>query len=200
MRPTFSMFTATFATVVCAMTTSSIVQASEFADPQLNQLALILPGSDFGSRGPIVKSCFVKLQPDPKGKAVYMNVMVVAVNESISAIVSQRIEGERNSNMAWVEAEFSLIRPGLNAKSNADDDTLNGGERLILHAMATAAEPDLRATFQSGVDLEKVRQTKVFYIDRNPGDMGSAAVVEALDENGKVLGSFLGGFLVARCK
>lgn len=197
MRSIFHVMTAT---VAMTISTSSTVYASEFADPQLNLMALILPNSDFGTRGPIVKSCFVKLQPDLAKKPVHMNLMVIAVNDTISAIVSQRIEGQRVSNMASVEAEFSSIRPGMNAKSDAYDETLNDGERLILHAMTTAAEPVLRATFQSGVDLARVRQTKVYYIDRNPKDMGSVAIVEAFDENGKALGSFLGGFLVAHCK
>ena len=125
--------------------------------------------------------------------------MVIVIDDSISAIVSQRIQGERMSKMGVVEAEVSSIRPGLNVKSNSYDDTLNGGERLILHAMMVSSDPTLRSTSKIGLDLAKVRKTKAFYIDRNPMDIGSAAVVEALDENGKVLGSFLGGFLVARC-
>ena len=48
--------------------------------------------------------------------------------------------------------------------------------------MTTAAEPVLRATFQSGVDLEKVRQTKVFYIDRNPKDIGAIDAIETFVE------------------
>lgn len=194
MRPLFFALVAAFTAF-----TSPAAQASEFADPQLNELAKMGP-MDFGKRGPIVKSCSLKMQLDPKMTPVFLNMFVVAIDGSVQAIVSERVNGERTSRMTTAEAEYSTIRPGLTAQTNPDDATLNGGERLIVHAMSLASEPSVGSMFQSGLDLKKVRVTKVFYIERRPQDIGSAAIIEALDENGKVLGTFMGGFLVARCK
>ena len=59
--------------------------------------------------------------------------------------------------------------------------------------------PELASFMNSGIELEKVRSARTFTFGDST-NMGSTTVVEALDQDGQLLGSFLGGFLVAPCK
>ena len=91
------------------------------------------------------------------------------------------------------------IRAGLEADIENFPEDLNMGEMLVTHALALTTDPIFEGQISAGLDLTKVRSAKVYLI----GEMtkfGGMAIVEASDESGSALGSFLGGFIVSPCK
>ncbi len=106
-----------------------------------------------------------------------------------------------------VETSDNSIRVGLSAETIFDDQTLNIGERLIVHALMVQAIPELSKMSKLSFDLKAVRSAKVYVVRRNPDpndpeneeDIGMTAVIVAKDEAGHDLGSFLGGLLVTQC-
>ena len=60
-------------------------------------------------------------------------------------------------------------------------------------------DPEFKGVYKTGIDLKKVRSAKVYTIG-DADEMVSTAIVETKDANGKLLGSFVGGFLVFPCK
>ena len=80
-----------------------------------------------------------------------------------------------------------------------DDLDLNIAEQMISQAMILVYEPVYNGFFSVGFDLKEVRKATVYVVGKM-GSMGGTAVIEAMGEDGRVLGSFLGGFLVAPCE
>lgn len=93
--------------------------------------------------------------------------------------------------------EEHSVRPGLSPESNVAD--LNTAETLIVHAMTLGTIPGLKDTQIAGVDLQAIRSAKIYLMGKAT-HMGLSAIVEAKDQDGKVLGSFMGGFLVSPCR
>jgi hypothetical protein len=88
---------------------------------------------------------------------------------------------------------------------DANEDRMNDAEKLISHAMSLTSNLTFGKHFNVGFDLKQVRFAKVYVVGEpaqtGPSSiMGSTAIVEAEDESGKTLGSFVGGYLVSRCK
>ncbi len=96
--------------------------------------------------------------------------------------------------------EETSVQEGLEKINleNVGQQELNIAESLISHAMIMTRNPMFAGTMTVDFDLNLVRSAKVFMIGK-PTNMGAAAVVEAKDASGKILGSFLGGFIVAPC-
>ena len=89
------------------------------------------------------------------------------------------------------------VRPGLESVKIEDDtalESLNKAETLVVHAMSVK---ELGMT--AGLDLSSIRYAKV-YVVGTPTSYGSSSIIEAKDANGKLLGTFLGGFFVAPCQ
>ena len=78
-----------------------------------------------------------------------------------------------------------------------DDIDLNLTERVILHAMGLVE--GFNGFFSVGFDLKEVRTATVYVVGKM-GNIGGTAIIEAMGKDGKVLGSYLGGFLVAPCQ
>jgi hypothetical protein len=69
--------------------------------------------------------------------------------------------------------------------------------------MRVEQEPLFEGAYRSGINLALVRSVRVYGIgeseDGQP-QMGQPAIIEAKDARGRVLGSFVGGFLVGTCQ
>jgi hypothetical protein len=146
----------------------------------------------------VIKECTVNIKELEKGDGdLKMSMKVFANNR---AVITQTMHGETASNEVSARTFEGPVRDNLTANSNPDDDSLTDVERLILHAMSLTSDPQVKKVFSSGIDLSKVRSVKAITLAENPTDIGSVTIVEAKDAEGKVLGSFLGGFLVSPCR
>jgi hypothetical protein len=89
------------------------------------------------------------------------------------------------------------IRKNLDPTGKAEE--MNPGERLVAHAMLVTTDQKTSTYMSTGVDLKAVRYV-IIYLIGPPSDTDLTALIEAKDESGKVLGTYLGGNLVRPCK
>lgn len=138
-----------------------------------------------------IKTCDTVLQM-PEEAPIRSRFVVNEVNGKLSATVTQMVEGETVSYEDSATVGDFQVKEGLNEET--DPEGLNSAEALVVHAMTVEG-----LGFKSGINLSKVRAAKVFTIGEVT-NMGGTAIIEARDARGKLLGSFLGGFLVSPCK
>jgi hypothetical protein len=138
-----------------------------------------------------IKTCSTTLEM-PEMPAIPSKFEIIEEGGTLKAKVTQKVEGETSSyDDTATLAEYS-VREGLTEESNPEE--LNAGENLVVHAMTLEG-----MGMSSGVSLKKVRYAKVYTIGEVT-NMGGTAIVEARDSKNKLLGSYLGGFLVSPCK
>jgi hypothetical protein len=148
----------------------------------------------------LVKSCSTVLTMPEETKKVETQIDIYKINSSLTATVTQKSDGQSGSYDDDVQVEELQVQAGLTPDDiNEKIDDLNLAERLIVHALSLTEDPVFKNTFNAGLELRKVRSAKIYTIGK-PTSMGLTAIVEAKDESGKNLGSFLGGFLVSGCK
>ena len=133
----------------------------------------------------------------PGEEPMDMRFHAKTVDNTIKGFVDQYVAGAVFTQPSTLTMGFDQVREGLSPLSISED--LNLAEKLIAHAMGVEAMPELASFMNSGIELEKVRSARTFTFGDST-NMGSTTVVEALDQDGQLLGSFLGGFLVAPCK
>jgi hypothetical protein len=154
-----------------------------------------LAGSAFAGELTI-KECEASLMM-PEGSQVDMLIQFNMNENVLTSVVTQSTRGQTQTKKWTAQFFENKVREGL--KPNANPAALNEVERFIVHAMMVASDPILGSDFSAGIDLEAVRSAKV-YIAGERARMGSLAVVEAKDSEGRLLGSFVGGLLVAPCR
>lgn len=162
-------------------------------------LALLSSGA-FASE--LVKSCEILLPSlDDESIDIKQEFKIFKDKDFYSAELVETAQGQTSTTVYTAEYKNYDIREGLKADiSDEVLETLNPGEVIIVHAMATQDDDVLGDIFDSGIkDLSQVRKVNTYLVGERT-DMGSATIVEAFDKDGKNLGSFLGGFLVAPCK
>ena len=164
----------------------------------LSLLATTAHATAMAADASLVKSCSTVLSSPDSAKSVPTIVDVFADGGVFTAKITQTPDGQTGSYSDTAEVSLNKVRAGLNADSINGGD-LNIAERLIAHAMSLTDDPIFKGAFSAGLDLSAVRAAKVYLIGK-PSNMGATAIVEAQDELGKDLGSFLGGFLVSACK
>jgi len=161
-------------------------------------LVTCLAGPALAADTSLLKTCSTILSAPGSEKPVPTVVEVFAEGAGFVAKVTQTTDGQTTSYRDSAEVSSNKVRAGLSADSlNASD--LNLAESLIVHAMMLTEDPLFQGIYDAGINLKAVRAAKVYLIGK-PSDMGSTAIVEAKDELGKALGSFLGGFLVSACR
>jgi hypothetical protein len=139
-----------------------------------------------------IKTCNTVLKV-PEEAPIPSTFVINEVDGKLSATVTQKIEGETTSYEDTAAVGDFTVREGLNEETDPDSG-LNNAELLVVHAMSVES-----LGLKSGIVLSKVRGAKVFTIGEFT-NMGGTAIVEARDGKGKILGSYLGGFLVSPCK
>lgn len=158
----------------------------------------LLSFNTFGA-SEVIKTCQAELKSLETAEVVsFLNIKILKRGNSYIAKVSESNEGRTQENEHKAEISENSVRAGLTGDLD-DVDNLNTSEKLITHALSLSEiDPDKRI-FDSGIDLKAVRSAKVYSFG-DEGDIGMTSIVEAKDEKGKVLGSFLGGFVVTPCK
>ncbi len=138
-----------------------------------------------------IKTCNTVLQM-PEETPIPSKFEINEVDGKLSATITQKIEGETVSYQDIASFGEFTVREGLTEES--DPEILNTAENLVVHAMSVES-----LGLKSGIVLSKVRSAKVYTIGETT-NMGGTAIVEARDGKRKLLGSYLGGFLVSPCK
>ncbi len=139
----------------------------------------------------LIKSCDTVLKTDDS--EVQMKIEIFKRDHKFTAAITQ----DGGTLTETVDVVLNKVRPGLSLDS--DLEKLNPVERVIAHAMILTEDPILAGTQSAGLDLKLIRSAKIYTIGATDG-MGVFAIVEARDQSGKALGSFVGGFLVGPCK
>jgi len=156
----------------------------------------------------LVKSCTFKFDDDYSGFST--NTFEVRKNGKVYlGTMTTTVAGQSTSMEDEVSINDYKVRAGLNPEMIEDEEMgskLNFGEGLIVHAMALTGDLDMGEEdapevnpFSAGLDLSKIRSVRVYRAIGEADDIGSAAIIEAKDEDAKDLGSFMGGFLVLPC-
>ena len=156
----------------------------------------------------LVKSCTFKFDDDYAGFSTN-TFEVRKIGNTYKGTMITEVAGQTTSMEDAVSIEDYKIRAGLTPEMIEDEEVgskLNFGEGLIVHAMALTGDIDMGEEdapemnpFSAGLDLTKVRSVRVYKAVGEEGDIGAAAIIEAKDQSGKDLGSFMGGFLVLPC-
>lgn len=158
---------------------------------------LIMLSSSAFAQDVVLKECTVSMQQFESGKIVDMTIKVISKGTSLSAVVTQTIDGISGSYSDVAEIQEQSVRANLTAQSNTND--LNQAEALIVHAMMLTEDPVFDGAFSAGLDLKQVRFAKMFTVGEKT-NMGSSTILEARGASNQILGSFLGGFVVTPCK
>jgi hypothetical protein len=151
-----------------------------------------------------VKTCRTTIADPASGRPVNILLEILRVD---GALVGQITEKGEDALSEAVSLQDYTVRAGLRPQSRDDIETppsdYNMGEQLIVHAMRVEQEPLFEGAYRSGINLALVRSVRVYGIgeseDGQP-QMGQPAIIEAKDARGRVLGSFVGGFLVGTCQ
>jgi hypothetical protein len=167
-------------------------------------LSVLLSVQAFGATALPVKTCSSDLKKmDGSGEIVPTTMSVYKDHGGIHARVTQTVNGKTASYEDTAEISFHLITHPIDHDLNDVSDEylaqLNLGERLLVHAYTLVNDPAMNGFFSAGLDLKAVRSVRVFQVGAATA-YGMSAIIEASDKNGKVLGSFIGGFVVSPCK
>lgn len=148
-----------------------------------------------------ILSCKTKIAM-PDSPTTEMDIRIFLNNKGdFAATYSTKQNGVTvKSEVVNVDAMKGSVREGLTGEDLESDDG-SEVERFIVHALAITQDKELKDYFSAGFDLTKVRDATVYLIAPRPEDnIGKAAVIQARDADGKVLGSFLGGLFVTPCQ
>lgn len=165
----------------------------------MTTLLVLLSTTAFANSSTLVKECSVSVPTESQALAMEMNIqMRQQTDGSVLAKITETEDGQTSTSELAAKIVEGSVRAGLSPETEME--TLSQVELLIIHAMMVTEDPDIELEFSAGLDLRKVRSAKVYGVLGEKDDIGSLAVIEAKDENGNVLGSFLGGFIVSPCK
>jgi hypothetical protein len=167
-------------------------------------LGVLLSVQAMGATSFPVKTCSSDLKKmDGSGEIVPTTMTVYSDLGDLRAHVTQTINGKTTSYDDSAEVSFYLITHPIdqNVDQISDEELakLNLGERLLVHAYGLVNDPAMNGFFSAGLDLKAVRSVRVFQVGTATA-FGISAIIEANDQTGKELGSFIGGFIVSPCK
>ncbi|MFL5812792.1 MAG: hypothetical protein ACJ763_04390 [Bdellovibrionia bacterium] len=163
-------------------------------------LGVLLSAQAMGATSFPLKSCssdFKKL--DGSGEVIPTTMTVYSEQGEVRGKVTQTIHGQTTSYEDEAQESFYLINHRIDRITPADRAKLNLGEELLVHAYAVTTDPELKGVFSAGLDLKAVQSVRVFQIGAF-SEFGTTAIIEAMNDSGAVMGSFIGGLIVSPCK
>jgi hypothetical protein len=101
-----------------------------------------------------------------------------------------------------VRADEYAIRPNLDLKTDAYSPaaaTLNGGESSLVHLQSLLDNKDLGGLIKIPFDLKQVKRMRIFDLQGKPDKFGGTVLMEAYNQNGKLLGRVFRSVIVATC-
>lgn len=145
-----------------------------------------------------LKTCTAYMVDLKNLQEVPTHIEIYKKGGAILAKISQTLDGKVSSYDEKAQITENNLREGLTSKS-LDLVDINIAEGLVAQAMALAEDPIFEGRFNAGLNLKAVRTAKVYQIGEAT-NMGLVAILEAKDKDGKDLGSFVGGSVVAACQ
>jgi hypothetical protein len=165
-------------------------------------LGVLLSFQAMGATAFPIKSCSSDVKKlDESGVVIPTTMTVYSDLGDIRGHITQTVDGKTTSYDDVAAISFFLIDHSIDqvTDSQIDSGVLNLGELLLAHAYKLVNDPELNGFFSAGLDLKAVRSVRVFQIGPDT-EFGMTAIIEANDQTGKELGSFIGGFIVSPCK
>lgn len=165
----------------------------------MSSLVFLMVANAAQAKTKIVKECNAHIYlGEERSQNINMLTKVLSEdNGTLRAEITNTVDGKSTVSTEEVVVSEAPIRAGLTKNIDGYNNDLTDAELIIVHAMTVTTEPILK--WSAGIDLSKVRSVKLFTLGETTR-FGSATIVEAKDEKGEVLGSFLGGFVVSACK
>ncbi|MFL5812794.1 MAG: hypothetical protein ACJ763_04400 [Bdellovibrionia bacterium] len=174
----------------------------------LSALTLLLSAQAMAAFPAPFKTCTASVD---EGSSSYASVKFeILKDEDGSVIITETVRGQTTSSEDYVSISKYEIRAGLalltengydaddSEREGADKLHLNKGEELIAKAMLRS-EVDKGLSPGAGVDLNAIRSVKAYRIGPMT-QLGIVSIIDAYDESGKLLGTFVGGDVAVPCK
>jgi hypothetical protein len=144
----------------------------------------------------VIKTCKSTLQMPDAQKVVPTTFEIVKNGNSLIGKTTQIIDGKSTQ---LPDEEASITEADIHADlATLKSEDLNEAEGLILGTQNFLKDPEIGKFFSVGLDLKAIRHAKLFQIGKFT-HMGGTVIIEAKDENGKDLGSFITGFIPFAC-
>lgn len=140
----------------------------------------------------VVKTCKAELSI-PGEKAIPTLISIIQKDSGYIAITKQIIDGVTEETEEQSGIDTYTVRAGL----SPDSQNMNLAELFISSAdmMVSKVGPILNFEF----DLKSIRYAKLYQVGEVT-EVGGTVIIEATDENGKDLGTFVGGFIPFVCE
>ena len=134
----------------------------------------------------ILKSCRFEFGLN---ETVNVSLKGLNINGELYGVITARTVELLETSIKVMEYSEHSVRPGLTPEHGRS--RLNLAEAVIVDSMKLTS-PEQYA----GLDLTQIRSAKVYLI----GDHSQIAIVEASDEKGNLLGSFVTGPFIQPCQ
>lgn len=155
----------------------------------------IAVSSTIASAGELVKACSFTIKVPGNSKSALTTYQIFKDGSKLTAKTVQTVDGQTGElPLESVVMSEHSVRPNLTSKTN----DMNLAEQLIAGTVEFLQSPEIGKSFSVGLDLKQFKNAKVYVIGKVP-HMGGPAIVEARDESGKNLGSFVTGFMPFAC-
>lgn len=143
-----------------------------------------------------VKTCSIELKIPGNDRVIPTTFKIVKNGEKLIAKTTQT---ENNSVTELPEESASIAEYSVRADLKSTTPDMNQAESLIQGTMDYLKIPNFGSLFSVGLDLNSIRNAKVYQIGKFT-NMGGTVIIEAKDKNGKAIGSFVTGFMPFACK
>ena len=144
----------------------------------------------------IVKKCLIDIKVPGDSRIIPTTYEISKIQKGLVAKRYQLVDGvEGRLPDEPVELKEYIVRENL-SESTKDQ---NEAESLIIAASGFLNSPEIGKMFSVGLDLLAIRNATVYSIGKAT-HMGRSVIVDAKDQYGNSLGSFLTGFFPFACK
>ncbi|MBC7740949.1 MAG: hypothetical protein H7061_02050 [Bdellovibrionaceae bacterium] len=149
----------------------------------------------FASAQTVLKDCSFIIKATEDQAAVATTFKVVKNGEMMFAqMIQNSVQALSDEVADRVSISQELVRSNLTSKS----EKMNPAEKLIADTMETIGSATDPKIYDINIDLKAIRRAKVYQIGVED-ELGSLAIVEAQDEAGRPMGSFLASFVPFMC-
>ena len=189
----FQLFLSVRINLITILKRSNIMKNTIIASAFL----LFLASPAFAKQPPLIKSCSTIIPALDNSPETEYTFKVYVIDKSLSSRLTQKDDKYFKSSQIDTFVSTEKVREGINENIN-DGDNLNPTEALIQRALILTKRSKFKNVLSAGLDLKKVRSATVFTTIL--GSVRLPVIVEAKDESGRDLGSFLIRNFVTPCE
>ena len=158
-----------------------------------------IPTLTWAASPALITLCSATYTMPGKSQSIPTTFQIFNSQDKAMIHVSQVIEGESSFYEDTLDINEYAVRADLTAESRQCLNDLNPAESLISSTMEFLQTPDLGTFFTTGLNLKAIRSAKLYTIGKTT-HMGATVIIEARDESGNKIGSFITGFLPYACE